>query len=71
MFTSDGIAPDIIINTNAIPSRMTISQLIECLAGKVASLKGIEIDGTSFSNFDLDDLKRELKELGYEETGKD
>lgn len=48
---------------------MTISQLIECLAGKVAARKGVEIDGSGFSNFDLADLKKQMRDLGYSDDG--
>ena len=65
-FTKEGISPDIIINPNAIPSRMTIAQLIECLMGKIAAVKGMEADGTSFNKIDIEKMKDQLEELGYE-----
>jgi DNA-directed RNA polymerase II subunit RPB2 len=49
-FTKDGIRPDLIINPHAIPSRMTIGQLVECIVGKSAVSYGGYADCTAFHN---------------------
>ena len=63
------ISPDLIINPNAIPSRMTLGQIIECLVGKVGALNGKLMDGTSFENFDLSYIEKELERHGFEKDG--
>lgn len=65
-FTRHGIRPDIIMNPNAIPSRMTIGQLWECLLGKVGALKGMNMDGTAFEDYDIEAVKDMLEKIGYQ-----
>ena len=68
-FTESGVKPDIIINPHAIPSRMTIAQLKETLLGKVLLEMGLFGDGTSFGDFEIKDICKKLREVGYESTG--
>jgi DNA-directed RNA polymerase II subunit RPB2 len=68
-FTEEGMIPDIIMNTHSIPSRMSIGQLVECLASKEAAINGHFVDGTPFSDYDVKTIPEILKKLGYSPHG--
>ena len=68
-FTKDGIVPDIIINPHAIPSRMTINQLLESVLGKCSALGGFLGDATAFQNNDVQDYAKLMEKYNYEEWG--
>ena len=66
-FTGDGIIPDFIMNPHAIPSRMTVGQILETLLGKVGSVIGKEMDATTFSKIDTETLFKYMREYGFDE----
>ena len=69
-FTKDGLVPDIIINPHAIPSRMTIAQLIETIMGKACLVKGCYGNATPFTNLGIESITECLeKDCGLDASG--
>ncbi len=68
-FSANGIVPDLIFSPHSIPSRMTISHLIEIVGGKVGALAGRFVDGTIFAAEPEEKLREELLALGFRDDG--
>lgn len=73
-FTADGMTPDIIINPNCIPSRMTINQIISTVMGKLYCIdpKPEYRNGLPFrenSSTILNDLCQSLTKHGFNHSG--
>eukprot|EP00921_Rhytidocystis_pertsovi_P011113 GHVQ01017903.1.p1 GENE.GHVQ01017903.1~~GHVQ01017903.1.p1 ORF type:complete len:1213 (-),score=132.68 GHVQ01017903.1:161-3799(-) len=68
-FSQEGIVPDLIMNPHAVPSRMTIGHLVECLLGKVGSIAGTEGDATPFSKLTVQQVATRLHDHGYQAHG--
>jgi DNA-directed RNA polymerase II subunit RPB2 len=69
--TNSGIVPDMIMNTHAIPSRMTIGHVIEMVMGKIAANVGSIADGTAFTDDGrlTKQMNNALEQLGFEKFG--
>ena len=70
-FTDDGLKPDLIINPHAIPSRMTLGQIIESTFGKLCATYGMFGDCTAFQMKGLQNslYQEQLIEAGFNSTG--
>jgi DNA-directed RNA polymerase subunit B len=70
-YSEGGIVPDIMINPHAFPSRMTVGQFMESIAGKTGALKGKIMDGSAFVGEKTDYFKQTLEDYGFSLTGKE
>ncbi|MFH2027961.1 MAG: DNA-directed RNA polymerase subunit B [Nanoarchaeota archaeon] len=68
-FSASGIKPDLIFSPHGIPSRMTISHLIELIGGKTGALSSRYINGTTFDAEPEEKLRKELHSMGFRENG--
>ena len=68
-FTEFGVVPDLIVNPHAIPSRMSIGQVLEMVAGKAGCLEGERVDATPFNQTLEDEIKQQLINNGFESAG--
>lgn len=64
-----GISPDIIVNPCAIPSRMTIAHLVECIASKSGALLGKFANGLGFRKVSVESISDALHSAGYQRHG--
>ena len=71
-FTKDGIVPDLLLNPESLPSRMTFGHMLEMLGAKVGSVSGKHMDGTPFSTNGkdlVDQYSKLLEEHGFDKFG--
>lgn len=69
IFTTTGITPTLIINPHAIPSRMTIGQLVETLLGTYCARQGTYMDATSFTDLSLESIIESMRTIGFTHNG--
>ncbi len=68
-FTSSGVVPDLLFSPNGIPSRMTISHLLELVGAKVGAINGRYVDGTTFNCEPEKYIREELLNAGFRDNG--
>jgi len=70
-FTASGHIPDVVFNPHSVPSRQTIGQMLEILAGKTTALNGRKMDATAFACMPEHDIRAMLHSLGFRNDGKE
>lgn len=60
--TANGIAPSIIINPHALPTRQTVSQLMEALVSLWCVEKGLSYDATCFEGINIQNLEANIQD---------
>lgn len=70
-FSVNGIVPDMIANPHGIPSRMTVSQVLEFISAKAGCLDGRFIDGTAFNEEPTEAMREILTANGFSPSGKE
>lgn len=62
---NEGLTPSLIINPHSIPSRMTISMLIELVQSKICAMTGKRFNATAFRNVSIDQIMATLRQYGF------
>ncbi|MCK5588909.1 MAG: DNA-directed RNA polymerase subunit beta [Candidatus Pacebacteria bacterium] len=69
-YTEDGESIDIILSPLGVPSRMNLGQILEVHMGLAANSLKYQAIIPPFAGADGEEIKKELKEAGYPESGK-
>ena len=68
-FTEDGEPIDVILSPFGVPSRMNLGQILEMHLGLAANSLGYQAICPPFAGAHTDEVKAELKEAGFPESG--
>jgi len=68
-FSASGIIPDLVFSPHGIPTRMTVSHLIEMVGAKAGALAGRFINGTTFDSESESSLRKLLLSNGFRDNG--